>query len=77
MILIDKFCIYLNYFTSFPHVPFTILHRKSFHYQGMTVTGIGPFSTLHDQNKRYHESRVLTWIGDLNLAEEKSFLSAC
>ena len=42
--------------------------------------GLGPFSTLHDQHKRYHESRAMTWIGellDLNLAEERPFLSAC
>ena len=38
---------------------------------------VGPFSTLHDQHKRYHESRLMTWIGDLNVAEERPFLSAC
>ena len=71
-------------FIIFRIIPTCALHHssQSSHYQGMTVTGIGPFSTLHDQTqrKRYHESRVMTWIGellDLNLAEERPFLSAC
>ena len=36
------------------------------------MTGIGPFSTLHDSAQKIFESRVMTWIGellDLNLAE--------
>ena len=60
MILFDKFGIYLHYFAPFPHVPFTILHRvlitKAWPWR------VGPFSTLHDQHKRYHESRVMTWM---------------
>ena len=59
-------------------VPFTILLRvlitKAWPWR------VGPFSTLHDQHKRYHESQVMTWIGellDLNLAEERPFLPAC
>ena len=66
----------------FRTIPACALHHssQSSHYQGMTMMGTGPFSTLHDQHKRYHESRVMTWIGellDLNLAEEMPFLSAC
>ena len=78
MILFDKFGIYLHYFAPFPHVPFTILHRVLI--TKAWLWRVGPFSTLHDQHKRYHESRVMTWIGelfDLNLAEERPFLSAC
>ena len=75
--LFDKFGIYKS--SLFRTIPTCALHHssQSSHYQGMTLTGIGPFSTLHDQHKRYHESRVMTWIGellDLNLAEERPFL---
>ena len=78
--LFDKFGICLHYFAPFPHdiVPFTILHRvlitKAWPWRA------GALSTVHDQHKIYHESRVMTWIGellDLNLAEERPFLSAC
>ena len=65
--LFDNFgIIYLHYFAPFPHVPVII---QSSHYTKAWPWGVGPFSTLHDQHKKDHESRVMTWIGELLLLD--------